>query len=360
MKELVSAFSQAMANRLRAPILGSFILAWLAVNHTEIMRFFYSTPEAKLLLLNQETVWFVKSWSAPILMKVVYPFLAALAYTFGLPLIQHLIDVRKHQWIDGKRIKAQHKRLQDEYISQAIISEAKARSSNEYWQDKLKRDLDKWESEREGHETDIKNLRDQVSNLNGQVEDTLKQSDEWHESYLDSQKKLESQSDEIEDLRAAGSDEAYKREQLEQEFNKRSLEMERLLTVNKELTEKASSFEITRDALSELKRKSVTSDGVLDLIAHLDADEHIKFNKHYLDNPTFRKQTFESSINDQEFLTEVVNNKYVIERIAHELRVGMTPVSERLASMGFAVVADNSKLSLADAALPSRLPMENE
>ncbi|WP_435247094.1 hypothetical protein ACMAZD_09825 [Vibrio sp. nBUS_14] len=154
MKELVNAITQASINRLRAPFLGSFILAWLAVNHVFVVEFLFSSSEDKIVL--------AKSNSLDFLRDAFYPLGLALLYTYGLPFIQHLIDGSKHRWIDRKRIADHHGRRADEYRLQMVASEYQAKSSLSYQQDKLNRDLDNWEQQREEYESRIENLNTQL------------------------------------------------------------------------------------------------------------------------------------------------------------------------------------------------------
>lgn len=381
MKELVSAISHAMANRLKAPILGSFILAWLAINYAELLTFFYNEPKEKLLLLQQETTWLIWSWSAPILMKVIYPFIAAILYTFGLPFIQHLVDVKKHNLIDKKRIEAQHTRLKYQYTSQAVLSEAKAKSSDEYWQDKLKRDLDKWESEREGFETDLDTLRKSHSTTASQLEDTQKQSNEWQNKYMESLKLVEKQTGEIEDLKLKVNDEFRKLSEYEEQFNKRSEEIDKLRAERDVSTQEIKKLAELNHAHNSLRSKSVTAEGVLDLIANLNTYEHTKFDNKYLDNPNFRARVQARQMNEPDFINELLKHENVVQAVLNNLhKMDHNKLKTIMANMGY-IYAPNTKAnngllglssltnqnvglaalgSLAEAAVQSQEPMENE
>lgn len=379
MKELVSAISQAMANRLKAPILGSFILAWLAINYAELLTFFYNEPKEKLLLLQQETTWFVWSWSAPILMKAVYPFIAAILYTFGVPFIQHLVDVKKHNLIDKKRIESQHTRLKYQYTSQAVLSEAKAKSSDEYWQDKLKRDLDKWDTEREGLQKDLDTSRKSHSTTASQLEDTQKQSEEWQSKYMESQKVVEKQTDEIEHLKLQVNEESRKLSEYEEQFNKRSEEIDKLRADRDVSTQEIKKLAELNHALNNLRSKSVTAEGVLDLIANLNADEHTKFDSNYLDNPNFRALVQARQMNEPDFINELLKHENVVQAVLNNLHNrDNNKLKSIMASMGY-IYAPNTKIkngllstltnqnvglsglgSLSDAAASPQLPTENE
>lgn len=172
MKELVSAITQATANRLKAPILGSFILSWVTVNHSLVLTFLFSTSEQKVKLLNTEsTFWTIEpSWFlSPPMMTIAYPVLATIIYTFGLPLVQHLVDSLKFNFVDSKRIQKKHETDKFKFESQVNVSKAQAESHVDYWREKLSRDLDKWDEQRSAFESDITNLRDTRDSLQHQL-----------------------------------------------------------------------------------------------------------------------------------------------------------------------------------------------
>ena len=129
MKELVSALSQVTANRLKSPILGSFVLSWLVVNHASILTFIFSTSEKKIELLNANSVfWSIEPsfWSCAPMMTIIYPAIASLLYTFGLPWVQYKIDIKKFRLVDAKRIKEKHRADRYTYLSQKRTRTAKA------------------------------------------------------------------------------------------------------------------------------------------------------------------------------------------------------------------------------------------
>ncbi|MEZ9015045.1 hypothetical protein AB6D76_22465 [Vibrio splendidus] len=172
MKELVSAITQATANRLKAPILGSFILSWVTVNHSLVLTFLFSTSEQKIKLLNTEsTFWTTEpSWLlSPPMMTIAYPVLATIIYTFGLPLVQHLVDSLKFNFVDSKRIQKKHETDKFKFESQVNVSKAHAESHVDYWREKLSRDLDKWDEQRSAFESDITNLRETRDSLQHQL-----------------------------------------------------------------------------------------------------------------------------------------------------------------------------------------------
>lgn len=158
MKELVSAITQATANRLRSPFLGSFVLAWLAINHVQVIEFIFSDSAVKIMLVkNREFEW---------TSDAIFPLATALLYTFALPFVQHYIDVAKHWLIDDKRTRANHDRLKDKYESLSEASEQQARASVDYWREKLNRDLDRWDEERVELQEQLASLQATINNNN--------------------------------------------------------------------------------------------------------------------------------------------------------------------------------------------------
>ncbi|PTC04335.1 hypothetical protein C9980_12825 [Vibrio mediterranei] len=152
MKELFSALSQAAISRLNTPFLGSFILSYLIVNYKRITLFFISDSKAKIEMLNSSGEVFTWPSMESVFMHLVFPLGLALLYTFGLPLIQHLIDSLKFKYVDERRIDAQHSRQKSTFIKEGGISKIKAESSIDYWQSKLNRELDNWEERKQEYE----------------------------------------------------------------------------------------------------------------------------------------------------------------------------------------------------------------
>lgn len=215
MKELVNAISQASANRLKQPFFGSFILGWIAVNHTLVIEFIFSKSEQKIEL--------VKNSGFDKYSDLVYPLLVAVLYTFALPLIQRWIDKAKYKLVDKPRIDDKHKVQKNEYDARMLSSKSQAEVSLEYWQSKLTRDLDTWDEEREKLKNKItdkddelvniqNNHRTETNNLNIQIKELQNQIQQLQNQRQELQNKIK---DEIEKLNLA--DEQLKTTQLELE-----------------------------------------------------------------------------------------------------------------------------------------------
>ncbi|AIW18705.1 hypothetical protein F0267_17355 [Vibrio coralliilyticus] len=288
MKELINSFTQATVNRLKSPFLGSFFLAWLLVNHTEILTFFYSAPEKKLLLLQSDVAFFSDSLTAPYLMKLVYPTIVAFLYTFGLPWVQHFIDERKHTFIDDKRTKAHHLRLESTYKSQANVSRAQAMTALSYWETKLHKDLDKWEQQRAELRADLANMRDQLSLSNDQLETAKNERDKLSEALISKKSEFE----EIQSLKSVATD--------------KNAHLERMLEARRK------DLETLNEQLEREHTRVYSAVGIIELIQRLD-DSETEILRNYLSNDgSFAEQILMNHLYDPKFVDKILRSEAFI------------------------------------------------
>lgn len=297
MKELVSSLSQATANRLKTPILGSFILAWLACNHIYVIEFLFSDSKDKVAL--------VKSLAFDFWSDLAFPAFIAVLYTFVLPWLQHQIDELKHAFIDDKRIRSKHTRDKSKYESLGGAAKAQAESSLEYQKDKLGRDLDKWEEQRN-------NLEEKVAQLNEEVahQTQLRQDAEINARNIQSQLDSSSESLQHQD------------------------EQNRALMSNLENLKKIHNS--IEEHYRALKTQTRSHSGILDLIANLDIDETKSLRDHYLDNPNFRALAQARDINSSEYINELLKHDHVVEAVLNHLYTRNDgQLKEILSGMGY-------------------------
>lgn len=150
MKVLVSSISQAAANRLKTPVIGSFILSWIAINHKILFTLFLSGDKERIVFLNELKFEWISDFLLPLVVTLIYIFL--------VPAIQWLIDVVKFKLIDEKRTESQHSHLTSKYKSLSVVSEQQSKSSLEYHNQRNLKDLERWETERTSLLTDITRL----------------------------------------------------------------------------------------------------------------------------------------------------------------------------------------------------------
>ncbi|WP_133405728.1 hypothetical protein [Parashewanella tropica] len=245
MKELVSAVSQTAANRLKSPIIGSFVLSWLAINHKAVLTFFFSSTEKKLEQLQHSTEFFIAepSWYlSPPLMVIVYPFTLAIAYTFLLPLIQHIVDSLKFDLIDLRRLEKKHENDLKKFKSLQTVSKAQAESSIDYWKEKLNRDLDNWDKKREEFESDLAYLRSEKHNL----QTSLSSVSEIRESH---EKKIKSLELELKETKSRLSKE---KERYISDIEEYSSNMASLVSSNKKLEDEFKAQTLITDNYEKL------------------------------------------------------------------------------------------------------------
>ncbi|EKB1966865.1 hypothetical protein ACN9RQ_002371 [Vibrio parahaemolyticus] len=296
MKELVAAITHTATNRLKAPVLGSFILSWIAVNHSSLLIFLLSTSEQKIKLLTTESTFWTtgSSWFlSPPMMHIAYPVLLTIIYTFGLPFVQYLVDSLKLNFIDKKRIRKKHETDKFEYESQIEVSRAQAKSNVDYQRNLLSRSLDKWEEQRTAYENDIANLRETRDSLQQQLNasnssqmdlseelENLRQSiyslkSEYNENEMSWTERLKQQSDENKALHTD-------KENLEQQ-----LEESRFLQEQEK--ELHSQLEGMDNQLQMMKSEVVSTRTVINNILLL-SEDFINF----IDSETILSQTHEN------------------------------------------------------------------
>ena len=248
MKELIAAFSDATVNRLKSPILGSFVLSWIVINHVLLLTFIFSTSQQKIILLQSDfPFWSLTPsiWSCPPATYLIYPAIASIIYTFGLPWLQHLIDTKKFRLIDSKRITEKHRTDRFIYSSQKRTNRVRAESNLDYWKNKLNRDLDNWDNKRQVLENDVSQLRLERDSL---------------QSQLTSSNTIQiNLSEEVEKLRKLQHDE--KEQFLDQEsaligeLNKVKSVAESLLKTSDELDETNRSLEALKEEVNQSKEE---------------------------------------------------------------------------------------------------------
>ncbi|MEZ9872991.1 hypothetical protein [Vibrio sp. 10N.261.51.C6] len=321
MKELVSALSQATANRLKAPILGAFILAWLAWNHIYVIEFFFSESKDKIT--------FVKSLEFHLLSDLVIPAVIAVLYTFGLPWLQHQVDKLKYSFIDDKRIRAKHSRDKSKYESLGGTARAQAECSLEYQKEKLGRDLDLWAEQRNILKGKITTLNDEIAH-----QTQLRQDAEIATSNLQSQldfsnETQQSQGEELKSLKAELEDLQENKENLESHY-------------------------------IELRRQTRNFKGILELIAQLDIDETKSLRDHYLDNPNFRALAHAKDINSPEYTNELVKNDHVVKAVLDNLfSRNDDKLNEILSKMGYVYSPNLSSPQISISRGEPRLPLDD-
>jgi hypothetical protein len=98
MKEVVKSFNTAMLDRIKNPLIGTFLLSWVAWNNKGIAVFLLGDNDAKKVIVEQFNLWDLSE-----LMGVLVTVCGYIVLTqFGLPLLQNFIDKLKLNVVDIK------------------------------------------------------------------------------------------------------------------------------------------------------------------------------------------------------------------------------------------------------------------
>lgn len=128
MNEFFSNLYQEASNRFKSPIIGTFVLCWLAYNYVWVAELVLAKDNAARLI-------HIKTSSISLESGITMPLIMVLAYTFLIPLVQWLLDTLKFNLIDHPRLKTHHGNEAKKYRSQATVSRWKNIASDEYWQE---------------------------------------------------------------------------------------------------------------------------------------------------------------------------------------------------------------------------------
>ncbi|EJC6744312.1 hypothetical protein QRC94_001764 [Vibrio vulnificus] len=127
MQSFISSVFSEMSSRMKTPLLGTFVLSWLAYNHDHVAKLLFSDNTQRIALI-ESTPFNLQS-------DLFIPLGLALAYLFIVPLAQWVIDIVKYWLVDKRRTATQHKHLHEKYLGQAKVVQQQSKASLEYWQE---------------------------------------------------------------------------------------------------------------------------------------------------------------------------------------------------------------------------------
>ncbi|HDY7949632.1 TPA: hypothetical protein RQK75_002279 [Vibrio vulnificus] len=127
MQSFISSVFSEMSNRVKTPLLGTFVLCWLAYNHDHVAKLMFSDNAQRLVLIDSLSF----DWVSDVLM----PLTLALAYIFLVPIAQWGIDQGKYWLVDKRRTATLHHHLLDTYRSQERVARQQSKTKLEYWQE---------------------------------------------------------------------------------------------------------------------------------------------------------------------------------------------------------------------------------
>ncbi len=127
MQSFLSSVFSEMSSRMKTPLLGTFVLSWLAYNHDHVAKLLFSDNTQRIALI-ESTPFNLNS-------DLLLPLALALAYLFIVPLAQWGIDIVKYRLVDKRRTATHHQHLHEKYLGQAKVAQQQSKASLEYWQE---------------------------------------------------------------------------------------------------------------------------------------------------------------------------------------------------------------------------------
>ncbi|GHW48198.1 hypothetical protein VCSRO16_1690 [Vibrio cholerae] len=153
MQSFLSSVFSEMSSRMKTPLLGTFVLSWLAYNHDHVAKLLFSDNTQRIALI-ESTPFNLNS-------DLLLPLALALAYLFIVPLAQWGIDIVKYWLVDKRRTATHHHHLLEKYRSLTRVAKQQSKTSSEYWQE-----LYRNRAEDAGRQ--LINLKETVSHLKAQ------------------------------------------------------------------------------------------------------------------------------------------------------------------------------------------------
>lgn len=153
MQSFLSSVFSEMSSRMKTPLLGTFVLSWLAYNHDHVAKLLFSDNTQRIALI-ESTPFNLNS-------DLLLPLALALAYLFIVPLAQWGIDIVKYWLVDKRRTATHHHHLLERYRGLTRVAKQQSKTSSEYWQE-----LYRNRAEDAGRQ--LINLKETVSHLKAQ------------------------------------------------------------------------------------------------------------------------------------------------------------------------------------------------
>lgn len=150
-KEVGKAISNTVVERLKTPLIATFVFSWIVVNHSVVLQFTFETLPNKVdLAKNLKIDW----WFG-----LVLPALVSLGYITLIPALQLSLD-----WLVLKTLGESRKN------HDITVARNAALSTQEYQSKLLDKQMDGWEQEKEDLLNQIDELKKQMGELIEQLQ----------------------------------------------------------------------------------------------------------------------------------------------------------------------------------------------
>ncbi|CAK1702917.1 conserved hypothetical protein [Vibrio crassostreae] len=140
------AVEDAVAERLKTPIIATFIFSWILVNHSFVLEFMFETLENKVLL--------AKGLSFGWLSDLVLPAIFSLVYVLAIPALQLGLDLLVVKLLGKKRGEYERQQQRDSIVNSKAFQEKLA-----------EKDLWEWV----GQKKDLESRLSKTEELNQQI-----------------------------------------------------------------------------------------------------------------------------------------------------------------------------------------------
>lgn len=179
-KEVGKAISNTVVERLKTPLIATFIFSWIVVNHSVVLQFTFETLPNKVdLAKNLKIDW----WFG-----LVLPALVSLGYILIIPALQLGLD-----WVVLKTL-GEFRKKHDASVARNALE-----STQEHQKVLRDRELDNWDKEKQELTSKIHELTRQKGTLDTKL---AHEEDEKEEVVKDKKRLLEAISEAIEKLEA--------------------------------------------------------------------------------------------------------------------------------------------------------------
>ncbi|MDP2502625.1 hypothetical protein BCT47_16390 [Vibrio splendidus] len=197
-KAISKAVSDTVVERLKTPLIATFICSWIIVNHSTVLEFTFETlPNKVILAKNLKIDWWFDLW---------LPTIVSLGYILIIPALQLILD-----WGILKTIGKSRTNHDIEFARNS------ARSTVEYQTKLLDKELANWQSQKEDLLREVYGLNQKTSDLTEKIQNLNVEKNELDTSNKLIQKTINQALNNLESAYIVGSTDQRSREQLAEE-----------------------------------------------------------------------------------------------------------------------------------------------
>ncbi|MDF4385727.1 hypothetical protein R8N68_01660 [Vibrio sp. 1974] len=142
-KEFFKPVAEAITHRMKSPLVGTFILSWVLINHSFLLEFIFSSLDSKVMIAKESRF--------SLTTDLIYPFGLTLLYLVVVPAIQLGVD-----WLVLNTLGESRKKHDSLVSRNAVVS------TQEYQQRLMNEQFTAWDTDRTDLLSQIDNLKKEV------------------------------------------------------------------------------------------------------------------------------------------------------------------------------------------------------